>query len=165
MMLAVPAVVLGDDVPEAAVKAAFLYKFGGYVQWPAQAFKSSSEPFVIGVLGDDEIASRLEQLTTGRSIAGRRIEVTRLDGSALPLAMQMLFVAAAGERGSSMVRRARRDGLLIVTQGEEPFESGAAINLVVRDGRVGFEIAPVAAERSGLHISSRMLSVARRVVQ
>src|SRR5690606_4146068 len=63
---------------EAAVKAAFVYKFGEYVEWPADAFADASEPLRIGVFAADELAGELERIVAGRAMAGRPVQVRRL---------------------------------------------------------------------------------------
>ncbi|HZZ93886.1 MAG TPA: YfiR family protein [Usitatibacter sp.] len=153
------------EAPEASVKAAFLHKFPGYIEWPASAFASPSAPFVFGVLGEDEVAAELERLTAGRQWSGRPMMVKRLDGDNFS-GLQVLFVGrAVGDRLGTVVRAAQLPGLLVVTENDRGLATGSAINFVVHDERVGFEVSPEAAERSGLRISSRMLAVARRVAQ
>jgi hypothetical protein len=71
----------------------------------------------------------------------------------------------AADRLSTLIRAAQVPALLIVTETERGLEAGSAINFVIADDRVGFEISLDAAEKNGLKISSRMLAVAKRVLQ
>jgi hypothetical protein len=83
----------------------------------------------------------------------------------LPRGLHALFVGrAAADRLSSLIRAAQQPALLIVTETERGLEAGSAINFVVAEDRVGFEVSLDAAERNGLKISSRMLAVAKRVL-
>lgn len=153
------------EATEATVKAAFLYKFAGYVDWPASAFPASDAPFVFGVAGNDEVAAELAKVTAGRQIGGHPVVVKRLrEGEALR-GMHVVFVGrGAADRLATLIRAAQLPALLIVTETERGLEAGSAINFVVADDRVGFEVSLDAAERNGLKISSRMLAVARRVL-
>jgi hypothetical protein len=154
-----------QGVSETSLKAAFVYKFASYVEWPAESFPSPDSPFVIGVLGADDIAAELEGLVHGRSVGNRPAIVRRMkDGEPLT-GLHMLFI---GRRDAGKVpalsRAARALSVLVVSDAERGLEAGSVINLVVADERVGFEVSIEAAERSGLRLSSRMLGVARRVL-
>jgi hypothetical protein len=163
--LLAPAAAVAQAATEHAVKAAFLYKFAGYVEWPDSAFAAADAPFVIAVAGADEVAAELEKLVPGRTVNSRRIAVRRLKEGEGPQGSHVLFVGGHVPMASAraMVRAAQQAGALTVT--DTGLESGAAINFVVGDNRVAFEVSLDAAERGGHRISSRMLAVARRVVQ
>lgn len=153
------------EATEASVKAAFLYKFAGYIDWPASAFAGAEAPFVIGVLGADESATELARIVPGRTIAERPIVVRRLREGEPLKGVNLLFVGKGeSQRLTAILRSAQREGVLAVTEAERGLESGSAINFVVSEDRVGFEVSLDAAEKSGHRISSRMLAVARRVV-
>ena len=151
-----------QQVSEAAVKAAFLYRFASYVEWPESAF-SPDAPFTIGVLEADQVATELDKAVAGRTIGGRRVAVRRIAEGESMRGLHMLFVGKAANAGAAL-RAAPYPGLLTVTETERGLEAGSAINFVLVEDRVGFEVSLVAAERHGLRISSRMLPVARRVV-
>jgi hypothetical protein len=153
------------EVSESSVKAAFLYKFAGYVEWPEAAFASPDAPFVIGVTGADEVAAELTKIVSGRSVDGHPVVVKRLrDGEALK-GMHLVFAGKGeGPRLPALLRNAQQQGVLAVTESERALELGSAINFVVAEDRVGFEVSLDSAEKSGHRISSRMLAVARRVL-
>lgn len=149
---------------ESAVKAAFLMKFGTFVDWPPQAFSRPDEPLVIGVLGDDAVHADLEQLAQGRSVNGRPIVARRLREPPAPgERVHILFLATRNE-GRLRELLARTTGpVLVVTQAEAGLALGAALNFVLERGRVRFEASPRAAEGRALRLSSRLLAVARAV--
>ena len=148
---------------EATVKAAFLYKFAGYVEWPAASLPPEA-PLVIGIMGTDEVLAELEKLVPGRQVNNHRINVRRVrEGDALR-GVHVLFVGRAEPNTRAVLRAAQQQGVLTVTEVERGLEAGSAVNFVAVDDRVGFEVSLDAAERAGLRISSRMLAVARRVV-
>ena len=153
-----------QQAAEPAVKAAFLYKFAGYVEWPPATFANPETPFTIAIVGSDEVAAELEKLVPGRQINGRRVVVRKLREGESPRGAHLLFVGKADGTPRAMLRAAQQNGVLAVTESDKGLELGSAINFVVAEERVGFEVNLDVAERSGLRISSRMLQVARRVV-
>ena len=149
---------------EAALKAAFLFKFAGYVEWPAQAFPRADAPFVVAVVGADDVAAELERAVQGRTIQDRPIAVRRASGVAAVRGAHMVFVGRTAAAGQAVLAAAQAAGALAVSEGASGLDNGAAINFVTVDDRIAFEISLDASERAGLRISSRMLAVARRVV-
>lgn len=152
-----------QQATEATVKAAFLYKFAGYVEWPDSALGPVDGPFTIGIIGSEEVAAELDRLVPGRQVLNRRVVVRRLKENESVRGVQLLFVGREAS-ARQMLRAAHQQGTLTVTESERGLELGSSINFVSLDDRVGFEVSLDAAERSGLRISSRMLAVARRVV-
>lgn len=148
---------------EAAVKAAFIHKFLGYVEWPTAPAQADA-PLVIGTLGSDDVAQELERIVPTRPVGSRRVVVRKLAEGDSFKGLHALFVGRGEPATRAIVRQAREQGVLTITETERGLELGSAINFVSADDRVGFEVSLDAAERSGVRISSRMLAVARRVV-
>jgi hypothetical protein len=150
---------------ERRVKAAFLYKFAGYVEWPAAAFDSAQAPVNIAVMGDDAIAAELEQLVVGRTSGGRPVAVRRIESLDDSGPLHILFIGRSESgRLRSLIRGAGTRAVLIVTETPGALAMGSMINFVLADGRVRFEVALAAVEKRGLSLSSRLLAVARSVV-
>jgi hypothetical protein len=153
-----------DGALERRVKAAFLYKFSGYVDWPDGAFARPDTPLVIGVLGDDALAAETAQAVAGRSVGGRPLAAKRLALADVAAGAHVLFVARSETARFAQVLKALPPGpVLVVTESEAAFRQGSAINFVLVDGRVRFDVALDAAERRGAKLSSRLLAVARSV--
>lgn len=148
---------------EVQVKAAFLYKFGAYVEWPSQAFPAPGTPFTIGVLGADAVAEELEQITAGRMVHGRPVAVRRLKRGDSLAGMHVLFVGQAA-RLAEILTSAKAQPLLVVTDAADGLPNGSIINFVPVENKLRFDIAVATAERMQLRISSRLLAVARKVV-
>ena len=149
---------------EHEVKAAFLFKFLSFVEWPQAALGAPGAPLVIGVAGAEDAAAALEQMSAGRSAQGRPVEVRRLREGEPPTGVHMLFLARGqAQRLREIARVAPAQPLLIVCEWDGALDQGAAVNFVRADARVRFEVALDAAERRSLRISSRMLSVALNV--
>ncbi len=149
---------------ERRVKAAFLFKFAGFVDWPEAAFARPEAPFTMAVAGDEQVAAELSQAVAGRTIEGRGVAVRRLrDGDALG-GVQLLFVARGeSARLTQWIRMAQGRPILVVTETEGALGHGSMINFILAEGRVRFEISLASADRSGLVLSSRLLAVAHTV--
>jgi hypothetical protein len=152
------------DVVERQVKAAFLYKFGGYVTWPSSAFARPDSPIVIGIAGADLLADEIVRLVAGRTIGKRPVAVQRLQRSDSLDGVHILFVASTdSKRFAELLTLAQGRPVLLVTESERGLPAGSAVNFVVADNRVRFDVSPAAAEHQGLKLSALLLSVARQV--
>jgi hypothetical protein len=157
-----------DDDAEAAeqrIKAAFLYKFGSYVDWPDNTFEAPDSPFVIGVMGAGDVARDLGEMVIGRTVAGREIEVRRVDPGDALVGIQILFIGhAVSEQIDAILANAAGLPLLTVTEEENVPAPGSIINFVVVGNKVRFDVALTAARLGRLKISARLLAVARNVI-
>lgn len=152
----------GGATLEHSVKAAFLYKFTSYVEWPGMP--AADHPLVIGVIGADEIARELEQLAAGRTVNDRPVQVRRLAEDASLENIHVLFIGHGYRRPPGpLLRRAQQEAVLTITESEEAFMRGSVINFKLVDGRVRFDVSLPAAERTNLRLSSRLLAVAHDV--
>jgi YfiR/HmsC-like len=125
---------------EYQVKAAFLYKFAGYVDWPSTSFARPDTPVTIAVT--------VKRVKGGESLAG----------------VHILFVGKAeSARLSQWMQSARPHSVLTVTESDGALAHGSVINFVMTDRRVRFEVALDSAEKSKLKLSSRLLAVAQQV--
>ena len=153
------------SVAEYQIKAAYLYKFLGFVEWPPQAFTRADAPLVIGVLGANPLADELAQVVATRQASGRPVAVRRLKPGDGMAELHVLFVARGeAARLPGLVATARDHPLLIVTEIDDAMPQGSAINFVVVEDKVRFDVALPAAEKANLRISARLLTVARKVL-
>ena len=151
-----------EGMDEAHVKAAFLYKFTGYVDWPDAAFERPDAPFVMGVLGAPVLLGALSELVVGRKFHERAIQVRKMQAGESSAGLHLLFVGRTEPlRGEAPPPRP----VLIVTEVEAGLPRGSMINFLLVERRVRFEIALPSAEKAGLRVSSRLLGVAQRVIQ
>lgn len=151
-------------VLERRVKAAYLYKFVSYIEWPAGAFADAATPVRIVVLGDEELANELVQITTGRGVEGRPVSIRRTRDAEAAADAHIVFVGR-GEfaRLRDIVRNLRGRPVMIVTDSPGAMAQGSVINFMLIDRHVKFEIALDEAERRNLKVSSRLLAVAYNV--
>jgi hypothetical protein len=148
---------------ERQVKAAFLYRFTEYVQWPEEAFARSDAPLVIGVIADDGVASELGSVTSGRVVRGHPVAVRALkDGEALT-GIHVLFIGDAANARLAQLVKAAAGPVLVVTEAQDALARGSVINFVVSERRVRFEIALAPAAARSLTLGAGLLSVALNV--
>jgi hypothetical protein len=154
------------ETPSAAfkeyqVKAAFLFNFSKFVEWPARKFADGTSPIVIGILGTNPFGSELERAVKGRHINGRDVIVQQFDSAEAARSAHLLFVSASSD--PSMVSALRAlDGSAVLTVGEsEAFtRHGGIITLVLEGDKLGFTINIDSAGRAGLKISAQLQKLA-----
>lgn len=149
---------------ESAVKAAFVLRFAGYVEWVTDALPAGE--FRIAVIGDSQMADHLEELAAGRILSGRPVQVRRVNSAAQARDAQVLVIGTA-RRGSlsALLRPLAGQAMLVVTSEEDALAAGSVINFLRDGSRIRFEISLPAARLMGLRVSSELLSVAVRVQQ
>ena len=149
---------------ERSVKAAFLYKFLGYAEFPAASFADAATPLTIGVAGADELAAELARVVAGRTVQSRTVVVKTLHEGEAPLGVHLLFV---GGNDSGRLRGMLKAGvpprMLIVTESENGLQNGSVINFKIVEERVRFDVSLEAADRNSVKLSSRLLTVANHV--
>ena len=147
---------------EQQVKAAYLFKFGGYVEWPANAFADAAAPLIIGIVADDALVREVTRAVGNRTINGRTVVVQSLRVAEPVAKVHILFVGRAQlPKSAELVASAH--AALVVTDADRGLDQGGMINFVTADNRVRFEVSLDAAKRSGLKIGAPLLSVAMRV--
>lgn len=151
---------------EHQLKAAFLFNFTKFIEWPALSFSSANDPIVIGVFGDGPFVVELAQVVNDRQVNGRGIVVKRVETAAEARSAHLLFVSA-GEDGHFDELRLAIQGSPILTVGESPSfaQAGGTINFVVEDDKVRFEINMDSAERAGLRISAQLQKLAKLILK
>jgi YfiR/HmsC-like len=151
---------------EETVEAAYLHKFPGFVDWPADTFRNASSPIVIGLVAAPRVLDELTRVARGRLVLGRPVEARAVDASALPRDLQVLFIGKdASADAAPLIDEARRAHVLVVTDIPGGLKAGAVIDFVQIDGRLRFEASLSAARRADIRLSSNLLSVAARVVE
>jgi len=150
---------------EYEIKAAFLYNFAKFVEWPPSSFADASAPLRICVLGQDPFGEELRNITKDKTVNGRKLKVYPVLDLQVARTCHILFIASsetaqlkqilAGLRGSDALTVGDTKGFV---------QQGGMINFVLDKDRVQFEVNRKAAEQAGLQISSKLLSVAKLVL-
>jgi hypothetical protein len=146
---------------ECEIKAAFLYNFTKFIDWPAQTFANADTPIVMGVLGDSPCVQALERLVQDRKVNGRTLVVRRITSAEQAKVTQLLFVGSAQEGQFAGLEPALHS-LPVLTVGESPAFAtlGGAIDLLPQGDKIRFEINIDAAEHAGLKISAQLQKLA-----
>jgi hypothetical protein len=153
-----------QTVDEYQVKAAFLYNFAKFVEWPAETFRTDKDPVRICVLGQDPFGSALEDAVGGKTVLGRAFVVIDISG-AMPVAdCQILFISSSErKRLRSILAELRTKGVLTVGETDGFGAQGGIVNFKLTDGRVRLEINTGAAGQARLRINSSVLNLAQIV--
>jgi hypothetical protein len=147
--------------PEVAVKAGFINNFAKFADWPAMP---SGAPIAACIVGDDAVADALANTALGQNIGGRTLEVRRVQDSAVWRFCQLLFVADAETRRSAAgLAGIKTLPILTVSDSKGFSEASGIIELFREAGKMRFAINVDAAELAGLHLSSRLLGLAKVV--
>lgn len=149
-----------ETTKEDKIKAAFLYNFAKFVEWPAERFSSETAPIVIGILGDDRFGAELENIVQDRKANGRDVAVVKLHSISEADGAHILFVSAGEEKKYSGSQAVRRPGVLTVGESETFEAAGGVVTFTVPDDKVRFKINLDAANCSGLRISAQLQKLA-----
>ena len=153
-----------QDASEYQVKAAFLYQFTRFVEWPDSAFADGNSPFVIGVVGHDPFGSTLDRAVDGKTVNGRGIVIRRYSQIADVQPCHILFVSESDrDQMSRILARLSNFSTLTVGDCDGFIQHGGIIDFFIEDSRVRFAINPDAANSVGLRVSSKLLQLARVV--
>lgn len=165
LVLAAPA--SPADLPkltEAEVKAAYVFNFARYVEWPATAFSGTNAPFVIGVLGPDPVGESLRAVVAGKVVNGRAFELRRAGPDASLTGCHILFLPATERtRLADLAPLLRDKPVLTVSDTEAFLQQGGVIGLVKRGGNIRLQVNLDAANAAGLKVSSKLLTLAEQV--
>jgi hypothetical protein len=150
--------------PEYEVKAAFLYNFAKFVEWPTDTGLPAGSSLELCVLGEDPFGEALDRTVAGKVIDDRTLAARRLGSVQDVPGCAILFVGASeGRRLAEVLGHLRGRPVLTVSDADGFAEAGGMIGLFIENSRVRFAINVGAAASAHLTISSRLLSLARIV--
>lgn len=155
-----------EESAEYPVKLGFLFNFTKFVEWPRNSFRDPGAPLVICIVGHDPFRQDLEAELQTRKVGGHPVEVrTQIPTGKLSVC-HIVFVPVTEKSQSDAILRSLQ-GLRTLTIGENDGFAvlGGIINLTVEGNKVHFEINRLAADRAGLKISSKLLRIARLVIE
>ena len=152
-----------QDVTEPSLKAAFVYNFAKFTEWPSDALPAAA-PFTACVLGDGPVTEALERTVKGRLLSGRSVSVSRvtLDG---PLrSCHLLYVSGVtAAQVSALVLVVKGAPVLTISDVDDFTPLGGIAHVFVENGRMRFELNLDRAKLSRLQLSSKLLTLASRV--
>jgi hypothetical protein len=152
-----------SDLSDSEIKAAHIFKFKKYAEWP-QDVLSSGAPIVIGVAGGSEIGQALERLVAKRDPGKREVKIRQLQQGEELEGIHILFIGNDQVMElTDWLNRAQGKPILCVTDTGSAMPPGSMINFVQDNNRIRFDVSLTAAERSQVKLSAALLTVAREV--
>jgi hypothetical protein len=150
-----------DELPEYRLKAIFLYNFVVFTEWPAEV----GSPLNLCLLGPDPFGTAIDELVD-KPIGGRNIVVRRMTGRKSLADCHVLFVAASAITGlRSQLAPLKGRPILTVGDGPDAAREGVAIDMQVRDSKMLFEVNLQTVQEAHLKLSSKLLRLAKEVIQ
>ena len=150
---------------EYTVKAAFLFHFAQFVEWPAEAFADANSPLTYCTIGEDAFRGALEESVNGKSIGNRRLQVKHVKELEQIAGCQVLFIAAGEKKrhGEELAMASKRP-VLTVGETDGFATEGGIIGFFREQNKIRFEINLDAAGKAQLKISAKLLSLAKTVI-
>jgi hypothetical protein len=146
------------------LKAAFLFNFTQFVEWPATAFANEKSPFVIGIVGEDPFGNTLDQLVANESVHNHKIIVRRYRDSDDLSTCHLLYVSPSGAgRWEHLAELIKDKSILTVGETDDFMIHGGMIRFVITQNRLRLVVDSRAAEATQLVISSKLLRLAKIV--
>jgi hypothetical protein len=153
-----------QQASEYQIKAAFLYNFAKFVEWPPAVSPGANDPMEICVVGEDPFGNILNQSIEGKTVGGHKLMIRQLKPAQDMKGCQVAFISSSEKNHlSSVLEGLKGAGVLTVGETEGFAALGGVINFTMEDDKVHFEINLDAAGRAGLKISSKLLQLARIV--
>jgi uncharacterized protein DUF4154 len=151
-----------DQPSEYEVKAAFLFNFTKFVEWPDGSFNDPHAPIVIGIIGDDPFGESLIRIVGGQKAQGRAIVIIRYRRGDDLRRCHILFISASERQHSAQIVASLRDASVLTVSDIDGFaEAGGAMQFVMQESRVRFVVNLDAATQSKLRVSAKLLVLAR----
>lgn len=146
---------------EYQVKAAFLYNFAKFVEWPPGTFANPTDPIGICIVGQNPFGSALEKMVQGKKVGDRAFAVRRLTDTQQASQCQILFIGAAEwKRTHALLEAVKIPGVLTVGESDDFTILGGIIGFRLDGPRVRIKVDIQTAEHAKLRISSKLLSLA-----
>lgn len=167
MLLCPAGTVSAADSPaskEYQIKAAFIYNFTKFVDWPAAAFPDKGTPIVIGVLGTNPFGGELNAAVEGRRVNGRELIVRPVSTAAEIEAVHVLYIGSSeSARVPELLRSIRSKAVLTVGEKESFSRDGGVVSFLLEGDKVRFSINMDAAEAAGIKVSAQLQKLAASV--
>src|SRR5262249_47453197 len=151
----------GQTVTQPALKAAFLYNFAKFAEWPAESAPTS--PLTLCVLDDVAVDESLSLLVKGSVVNGRPVTVQRASRDKIRGCHLAYFGGTDTDHAISLLDEIKGAPILTVSDGEQFARMGGVIGLFLEDGKMRFAVNAEAAQRGGVRLSSRLLTLAKLV--
>jgi YfiR/HmsC-like len=162
LMLCLPCIAAAAGTEEYQVKAAFVYNFTQFIDWPDGAFDSADAPFVVAIVGDDPFDGAMEDAMANKVKSQHPIVVKHFSSVDKIGSCQILFVPATLDDSlPDILKKVGSSPVLIIGESDAILPAGGAIRLFVEDQHMRFEINPDVLAVARLQASAKLLSLAR----
>jgi uncharacterized protein DUF4154 len=150
-----------SQVDEYRLKAAFLFHFAQFVEWPAKGLPNGE--FVFCIAGEDPFQGDLERTVQGKVIGTRPVRVRHLHRPQDGQECQLLFIER-NERAREFIASVKDISVLTVGESEDFLRQGGIIRFSMEGRKVRFDVNQETAEKAHLNVSARLLLLARNVI-
>lgn len=152
----------GSGFTEYQLKAAFIYNFVKFVDWPSSAFTNADSPYVIGVLGDNVFGDNFKPIIAGKKINGRGLIFVTCNSAADAANCQVLFISRSERfHFKEILAELHGNSILTISEADNFIKAGGIIDFkTMPDSTIRFQINQSAAREAGLQISSDLLNLA-----
>jgi hypothetical protein len=146
---------------EDKTKAVFIYNFTRYIEWPEA---DSSDDFIIGVVGESRVIEPLRQIQRIKKVGRRPIQVAVFDSTENVGDCEILFISGSeNDRLAEVLKAVPGKGVLTVGDSKGYAHRGVAVNFIVVQGKIKFEVNKDALDRTDLRVSSHLLKLAKLI--
>lgn len=162
-IVACASTVHAQNVTEPSLKAAFIYNFAKFTEWPHDALPATV-PFSACVMGDAPTGDALERSVKGRQLAGRAVIVTRVQAGGALRSCHLLYMSGMNAAQLAAALEAVRGAPVLTIGDVDDFgRLGGIAEMFVESGKMRFNLNLERARRSRLQLSSKLLVLAARV--
>jgi hypothetical protein len=162
-LIMLPGAALRADPLEYAVKAAYLTKFGIYVEWPGTTFSSPDSPINLCIAGEDPFGPALDKAAANQRVGARTVAIRRLKAVTRESGCHILYIGSADPAYIQKEVEAVHGSPVLTVTDVDPAMAMGAINFVIQDNRVRFTVDEMAAVQNELALSAKLLSLALNV--
>lgn len=143
---------------EYELRAAFVYNFAKFVEWPPESFDNSGSPLQVCIAGDTAVVEAFQNVLGSKTVNKRELVVRRVTKSPAPRTCQILY-DAGDAKGPPLLERAAQSDVLSVGENDEFVAHGGMIRLLREGNRLRFVIYRENVERSQLRVSSKLMAL------
>jgi hypothetical protein len=153
-----------SQISESDLKAAFLFNFTKFIEWPPEVFAGEGTTMNVGVYGNEEFTKTLRTLLADKKAHGRPFTVKRLSNPAEAKTCQILYFQESESRKMQLAYETiKKLPILTVGESDDFLDHGGMFNLFFEDKQLRFEVNPATAENAKLTVSSKLLRLAKKI--
>lgn len=150
---------------QAQIRAAFIFNFSKFAEWPSSAYVDAGSPLTVCFVGAEDVRTAFQSLSAGKAVTGRFVEDRSIKSAGDLRGCQLVYVDSSnGMLVIDAMKYLRQCNALVVGTSDDFLARGGMIRLVVENNRMRFDVNVGAAGRAKIHLSSKLLALARSVV-